>query len=59
MNPVSKSDLLFVYDRILHEKLKEDGIKFLVTATSNDNRRFWLYPRLDAEKILLQHLNNQ
>lgn len=59
MNPVSKRDLLFVYDRVLHTKLKGDGIKFLVTATSNDNRRFWLYPRFDAEKILLQHLNNQ
>lgn len=59
MNQVSKKDLLFVYDRILHDKLKEDGIKFLVTAISNDHRRFWLYSRLEAESVLLQHLNNQ
>lgn len=59
MNQVSKRDLLFVYDRVLHTKLKQDGIKFLVTATSNEHKKFWLYSRLEAEQTLLQHLNNQ
>ena len=59
MKLVSKKDLLFVYDRELHKKLKEDGIKFLVTATSNEHKKFWLYSRLEAEHTLLQHLNNQ
>lgn len=57
--PIRKEQLLFVYDRALHIQLKEAGFKFFTTAISNDNKRFWLYPRYEAtETILKQHLNN-
>lgn len=43
----SKKMLFFCYDFALKNKLKENNIKFITTAISNDQRRFWLYFRTD------------
>lgn len=53
----SKKMLFFCYDLALKNKLKEHNIKFIVTAISNDGKRFWLYFRTDeVNNIINQHI---
>ncbi|MEH7548906.1 hypothetical protein [Neobacillus vireti] len=42
---VSKKDLLFVYDVLLHKKIQRSGYELLCSAISLAERKFWLYPR--------------
>lgn len=44
---MTKSDLFFCYDVALHRRLQEKGIKYITSAISNYNRRFWLYFRTE------------
>lgn len=52
----NKNMLFFCYDLALKNKLKANGIKFIVTALTNDNKRFWLYWREEANAVIEQHV---
>ncbi|CEG31422.1 hypothetical protein [Peribacillus simplex] len=53
----SKDMLFFCYDFLLQKKLKESNIKFITTAISNDQKRFWLYFRTeDVNAVIKQHI---
>lgn len=53
----SKNMLFFCYDFALKNKLKQKGIKFITTAISNDQRRFWLYFRTEeVNKIINDYI---
>ena len=49
----SKNMLFFCYDFALKNKLKSHGIKFITTAISNDQRRFWLYFRTEQVNLII------
>lgn len=51
---IKRSDLFFCYDVLLHRKLKKANIEYLVSALSNHERRFWLYPLSDRVKSVIE-----
>jgi hypothetical protein len=52
----NKNMLFFCYDLALKNRLKGEGIKFITTAITNDNKRFWLFWRTDeVTQIIEQH----
>jgi len=51
---IKRSDLFFCYDVLLHRKLKKENIDYLVSAISNQERRFWLYPLSDRVKNVIE-----
>lgn len=54
---LTKDLLFFCYDLSLQRKLKANGIRFVATAISNDNKRFWLYFRTDeVNQMIQQHI---
>ncbi len=54
---LSKNMLFFCYDFALKDRLKSHGIKFITTAISNDQKRFWLYFRTDeVNKIINDYI---
>lgn len=54
---LNKNMLFFCYDLALKNRLKANGIKFITTAISNDQRRFWLYFRTDeVNEVIGQHV---
>ncbi|MEH7346005.1 hypothetical protein V7122_19365 [Bacillus sp. JJ1532] len=54
---LNKNMLFFCYDFSLKNKLKANGIKFITTAVSNDNKRFWLYFRTEqVNSVIQQHV---
>ncbi|MDQ1003986.1 hypothetical protein QFZ28_004386 [Neobacillus niacini] len=56
---VTKKDLLFVYDVLLHRKIQRAGHELLTSAISLADRKFWLYPRTtEIEQIMKEHVNN-
>lgn len=53
---VTKNDLIFIYDAILHRKIKKEGFSYLTAAISLSERKFWLYPRcIEIENIIKEH----
>lgn len=57
---MTKSDLFFCYDLSLQRKLKERGIKFICTAITNDEKRFWLYFRTEeVKRVLKGHMKGE
>lgn len=54
MMEYDKKHLFFCYDRSLHIRLKKSNVKFIVTAISNDNKRFWLYWRTEEVKEIIK-----
>ncbi len=57
---LTKDKLFFCYDFSLQRKLKQKGIRFVCTAISNDQRRFWLYFRTPAvNEVVKQHINQR
>lgn len=50
---IKRSDLFFCYDVILHRKLKKENVEYLVSAISNHERRFWLYPMSEEVKSVI------
>lgn len=53
----SKDMLFFCYDFLLQKRLKARNIKFITTAISNDQKRFWLYFRTDeVNTVIKQHI---
>ncbi|MBT2736146.1 hypothetical protein [Bacillus sp. ISL-7] len=55
----NKNMLFFCYDFSLKNKLKANGIKFITTAISNDERRFWLFWRTEEVNVIMQQHINQ
>lgn len=54
---LTKDLLFFCYDFSLKNRLKANGIRFITTAVSNDNKRFWLYFRTDeVNSVIQQHV---
>lgn len=54
---LNKNILFFCYDLALKNKLKGKGIRFITTAVSNDQRRFWLYFRTDeVNEVIREHI---
>lgn len=54
---LSKNMLFFCYDFALQRKLKEHGVRFITTAISNNQKRFWLYFRTDeVNKIINDYI---
>jgi hypothetical protein len=52
----NKNMLFFCYDLALKNRLKGQGIKFITTAITNDNKRFWLFWKTDeVTRIIEQH----
>jgi hypothetical protein len=55
---VTKKDLLFVYDVLLHRKIQRAGHELLTSAISLAERKFWLYPRTpEIEQLMKEHAN--
>lgn len=60
MNEMTKENLFFCYDFSLKNKLKSQGIKYIVTAISNSERRFWLFWRTkQVNQIIAEHVKQQ
>jgi hypothetical protein len=56
---ISKKNLLFVYDVLLHRKIQRAGHELLTSAISLADRKFWLYPRsAEIEQIMKEHVKN-
>lgn len=56
---ITKRDLMFVYDVLLHRKIQRAGHELLTSAISLADRKFWLYPRTpEIEQIMKEHVNN-
>lgn len=56
---MQKSDLFFCYDFSLRNKFSEKGIRYVTTAISNNQKRFWLYIRTpEINEIIKEHLSN-
>ncbi|MDC2866531.1 hypothetical protein [Bacillus sp. BP-3] len=49
----------FCYDFALNNKLKNNGIPFITTAVSNDQKRFWLFWRTDEVNLIIKQYINQ
>ncbi|MEH7084791.1 hypothetical protein V7139_18920 [Neobacillus drentensis] len=57
---LTKKNLLFVYDVLLHKKIQRAGHELLCSAISLADRRFWLYPRTtEIEHIMKHHVNSK
>lgn len=57
---ITKSDLLFVYDILLHRKLQRKGCLLLSAAISLKDRPFWLYQRtIEALEVINEHNVNK
>ncbi len=55
---MTKEDLFFCYDFSLKNKMRDKGIKYITTAISNDQRRFWLYFRTEqVTQTIKEHVN--
>ncbi|MBS4191211.1 hypothetical protein KHA94_13565 [Bacillus sp. FJAT-49705] len=54
---LTKDHLFFCYDFSLQRKLKANGVRFVTTAISNDQKRFWLYFRTEqVNEVIQQHV---
>lgn len=51
---ITKQDLLFVYDVLLHRRLERAGCECLAKAISMKDRPFWLYQRTDQSKQIME-----
>lgn len=51
---LTNKDFYFCYNVKLSKYLHENGIRFIIHAKNNDNKRFWLYQQSDTltKKIL-------
>ncbi|WP_394137457.1 hypothetical protein [Cytobacillus oceanisediminis] len=57
---MTKEDLFFCYDFSLKNKMKAKGIKYITTAISNDQRRFWLFFRTESvNQTIQEHIKQQ
>lgn len=53
---ISKSDLVWIYDFGLKNRIKNEGINYLCTAVSNDQKRFWLFGRSpEVEQVIREY----
>jgi hypothetical protein len=56
---ITKKDLLFVYDILLHRKLQRSQCDLLCSAISLKDRPFWLYQRnAKTQQIMDEHVKS-